>query len=1443
MPGILFQNKNSSNGTPPPSGGGVLFKNKQTEPIQQIPAYQSITKQHTLEPGAQQQVAQTTEGQQWYKDHPVLDKLAHNPVSTFLDTKIAPFFDVLGSNYRKMQFGDTEKVPGRADTTGNKTADTIANTIGMIGAFTKAGTGGVGFGGPVNKVSQAITNKLIPTTTNLLQKAGKRATQGAIESVPYSAQQIATQPEITSPGEALRATAGNALLGVGAELGLMGAGGLISAITKKLKGGQTLTQAEKEVVQKTPELQKIYVDQYGHASTDASKVPQLALPAPAKPEPFTQVKYSTQRTKPIPQKGSQQAGEGIANTETIHPRFSNDTFKNTGGKLYREVGTDRVESYFDPSAHDAGYGASADAIPVSKSPELALGQGENKGIMLQFSDENVPLLKNTNKPFNPDDGEFFVDAGTRDMRDNQKSLRKNLEKITINKNLLGDVTEEEVALNRTLAIKKAAFNQRTIRLIKNKGWTESYDKEGNLTFTRPGYSDVVPKSGSRQVGQGIASTKTILPRKPQQTLFNANPNIEQPFKATPGELPRAAKQQGNIDFPLQNKAAANGAQAGKKTSQFRTNTIARSTAIPDEVKAKMNPNEFDYIPETSKGWQDEAVNNVSQNRDKVMQDIQNAPSISGGVQAHEAAIVTTQLLDEMKSTGNVSALKGWLKTVAEKTRETARALKGTDTAWDKKSAEGALTDAQRVVNEVENEFKKTNPNLINKINKETSQKIKELTDLGQQADPEQIRDFVKQKYHVPTLTDEDIKFIVDNMEKAKTFPDGSYDQRMFRAKVAKSIANKVPSDMIDKVKAAQRILMLLNPKTTLVRNPLGNTLLGALESTKNIPGAAIDAATTGVRNLVRKSKGLEPVKRTTIIAPLTKGAATAKGAGKGLKEWALDIKNGVDTNPTGAGVEMPKNKIFSENHNISNPKVKAAADFGGKTANFVHTIVGKMLSLGDRPFYEGGYASRIAELKKINKTSVVTDEMKQAAIEQGLERTLQNDSWLSKKISSWGVKKDDPFLWKLFVNLLMPFKKTPANILDKFIDYSPAGAFKAAGHAIGTAGKGTFNQKKFVDTLARSLTGTGLVVVGYLLAKNGTITGARDKNNKVEGIETALGKQNYAWNTGDTYQTYDWALPAAAPIAMGADIYNAVNKTQEGQNAFLKGTESAVNLLFNSTLLQGPSRLMGGYSPAASIAQAIIGSTTQATPTAGKQAAQLIDPYQRETYDPNGLKQTINKSTVRIPYASKTLPAKQSVFGEDIKAFQGKNNAWNVMFNPGFSTTYKPDATQSEIMRLYNESGQSSQIPAVADKSFKWRDQTLQLAPQEFTQFQKTMGQQTMSEYKKVMVTPEYQNVSDTDKAKMLSGVISDAKTAAQYEILKGRGLASVPEVMSVPTSFTEKGVKKSMTFDQQNELANLINKYKKQYGLNKNLTPERAEQAARDRAYAEMKAKLYRNK
>jgi len=243
--------------------------------------------------------------------------------------------------------------------------------------------------------------------------------------------------------------------------------GITGATAAILIGGSTIgaTRVQQAIADPSPQnIQAVVEEVKAKTGVDLSlqnQVNQAQLP-------LQQQKFDIQGAFDKPQ-------------ESRHPRFSIEASQSKEGKLYREVGVDRLESYFNEDISDAPYGT-PNIIQVSKDPSYALGQGENQGILLEFSDENVPL-KPSQKAFNPD-LEFDVDNGSRDYSKMQKFLRPNLEKITIKKELVGDVTKEEADNNRKFAVNKARFNTTMINRYLAK-WDKSIDSNGDYVYTKP----------------------------------------------------------------------------------------------------------------------------------------------------------------------------------------------------------------------------------------------------------------------------------------------------------------------------------------------------------------------------------------------------------------------------------------------------------------------------------------------------------------------------------------------------------------------------------------------------------------------------------------------------------------------------------------------------------------------------------------------------------------------------------------------------------------------------------------------------------------------------------------------------------------------------------------------------------------------------------------------
>lgn len=616
-------------------------------------------------------------------------------------------------------------------------------------------------------------------------------------------------------------------------------------------------------------------------------------------------------------------------------------------------------------------------------------------------------------------------------------------------------------------------------------------------------------------------------------------------------------------------------------------------------------------------------------------------------------------------------------------------------------------------------------------------KVMDLINLGAY-DKKEYVDLIRQKEGIPVLTSDDIKGIYEYSDLASKTAD-EYMQRAYRDKAAQIIARRITSSPKDYVLAVRRIAMLLNPKTLISRNAGGNLLFNVLEDIKDVPGAVIDRAVSHVTGI-----------RTTAAPSLEVAKAKAQGFKKGASELVNDIKYGVDTSST---------------HHELTQKV-----FKGDVGGFVEEALNKVMQAGDRPFYESAYSGRIAELKKLGR-DVTNESVQNDAKLYALERVFQNDSTMSQgaRMLREGVNK---ITGGVGGNVVMPFTQTPSNIFDKLLDYSPAGYVRAI-WKWGKVGESAWSQKKFVDTLARSFTGSGILAIGFSLASHGLITGKRNSNDQVSAAEKLQGKQPYSiYLNGHSY-TYDWASPAGSLLAAAADAYNAGVSKQGIMNVILSGAEGASNAFLQQSFFSGLSDALNSNNPAEGIAKTVLGVPAQFAPTGLKQISQVVDPYSRETYSPNPLIKSANQVISKIPGLSMTLQPQIGANGQPIKNFQGRGTASNMFesfISPGYIGENQQTPVDKELYRLYQVTGKPDVLPKdKVDTSVS--SGKYQMTAEEYKKYQETEGKTAYEVIANLITLPEYQQLSDKDKASAVSKVYSYAVDQADEQFYNNRSM------------------------------------------------------------------------
>lgn len=588
------------------------------------------------------------------------------------------------------------------------------------------------------------------------------------------------------------------------------------------------------------------------------------------------------------------------------------------------------------------------------------------------------------------------------------------------------------------------------------------------------------------------------------------------------------------------------------------------------------------------------------------------------------------------------------------------------------------------------------------------------------------------------LTDENIDTIRKLQSDALNTAD-ELERNQAMARSAKYISELVPKNALQKLKAYRNIALLLNPKT-LGRNIVGNALFNAIDTGAKALAVPIDRAI-----------GLIPDNRFFDTVAKTRVAPSLKTYGKGLVEGAKtgyqEALQGIDTRGLGQRFDLGSGRTFQS-----------------KPMQALETVLDVGLRTPDRAFYEATFAESVDNMMRARGLTQPTQEILEQAEQEALEAVFQNQSKLSdaalktrRALNSLGTNDFG------LGDVLIPYAQTPANLAQQGINYSPFGAIK------GIANLAQGNQRQASLDFARSLLGTGLIGGGYGLSKAGLMTPSQfdenyQTNKKIRENLQPLGIRPD--QLGDMW--YAPFQPMSIPLAVG-------NAAAYGKDPLQAGINTVVDLPFLQGISRGLRDLQeGNYAQAGiNVASSI---PSQFVPTLGSQFAQTIDPYQRETYDPNKLQYGLNTAIAKVPFASKTLPEKIDVTGQPIERYstKGGQKLFDIFLNPTFINKKTTDPVLSELKYIYDQTKETSHFMPSVDKKLEFTDvdgnpQKIVLTGREFSEYQRRLGQRMYDEFNYVMDLPEYANADEYGKIKILENAKKLVKAEVDNEMWNKR--------------------------------------------------------------------------
>lgn len=555
-------------------------------------------------------------------------------------------------------------------------------------------------------------------------------------------------------------------------------------------------------------------------------------------------------------------------------------------------------------------------------------------------------------------------------------------------------------------------------------------------------------------------------------------------------------------------------------------------------------------------------------------------------------------------------------------------------------------------------------------------------------------------------------------EYADKFDPNSREACEAKALAYKKLAEEVVGDAspFEKFEAWRYLAMLGNPKTML-RNLVGNTMFSTVTGVSNNFSAVLEA---GVDKLSRKLGG-NGIQRTKSVLNPTKDGGLIKGAWEDAESHRYKQLTGskYEKGNMRDAIKGAKSVFSSKGMQAAENLVDAGiSDYPAVRAKYSTSLAGWMKANGlDESAF--GAEGQYERLRNLSQTRVLTDaeraEMKSLketmdALEKGRDyaqkaaeyATFHEDNAVAKafsKGSRYLLNSDHKSLRALGYGLegIIPFKKTPANILRSGVEYSPLGAIdsiRKTGKLIyENTGKrkqnlaDTYKKKSWwrgnesevertlasdvIDSWSKTLTGSGLAYLGYYLMSKGILNSSEEGEKYQDDLE---GIQNYSITINGKTHTIDWAAPAVMPLLLGAEIKKIFDrhaipdeKWYGSADEIVGSINALLDPIFETSMLQGIQNVMESvasefrYNDDNSAAlggvlgsmatNALTGYATQALPTVLGQVARTVDPTRRTTDTATqsnflrGVEKQGRKLMNKIPGLSFLNPAYRDAYG------------------------------------------------------------------------------------------------------------------------------------------------------------------------------------------------------
>lgn len=647
----------------------------------------------------------------------------------------------------------------------------------------------------------------------------------------------------------------------------------------------------------------------------------------------------------------------------------------------------------------------------------------------------------------------------------------------------------------------------------------------------------------------------------------------------------------------------------------------------------------------------------------------------------------------------------------------------------------------------------------------------------------------------PKTTIESVERIVDNLNdalggKSKIVVDkaliDAYDRQTDNAgradvldQIYDSVASQIPSTPLDKFNALRYTNMLGNIKTQ-VRNVGGNLIMKGVRTGRVKVQAAIEA--------LAQKRGMD-FERTTSF---TRDREIYKLAKEEFDAAQAEIMGEQKYSYNGKSIPAAihnRRTIFKNNGTWGTDPhspaylLRKGTDFLWKLPEGYRRLTNWAMEKGDIVFAKSAYADALSRYLKANGITVeqyksgnvdyeLLERAQAYAVREAQEATFRDSNAFSDMIASIGFRKADTLPKKVVNTALqgsLPFRRTPANVTVRAVEYSPLGLIDTAVKGISKArGNENITSAEVIRSMSKTLTGSGLFAVGAVLGAAGFLSGLGSSDEEEARLDEQSGRQDYAiylpdWLTelvglpkGFNF-TLDWASPASVPLFMGAELGTAWEENGFQWKDLWTSLGSSSNVLLNMSMLQGVDDQLSNISYSEQpLVDLVMNSLTNfitagLTNTLLGQLERTIEDKRMTTYTdknlelPTDWQYELGRASSRTPGWDYQQIPYIDAWGREESNGPMLPRAFNQFLNPSYTSSNTETPVIRESRRLYELTGESGVVAERPEKEITVDGEKIFLNAGQYVQYATIQGRTQNEVLSEILDSSAYRNL-DTQK-------------------------------------------------------------------------------------------------